>query len=361
MEKTVNYNGYEISQYRPHLMSQVVNVLRYLWGDDHNRNLSYFRWKYDENPYTEHPLGIVALHKGKVIGFRGYFATRWQIYEKKDTIIVLCPGDTCVHPDHRRKRLSLAMGNMAMYEYASKYRVFLNLSAGKNSVPGYLRMGFIPLFDKVYMTRCNLFALVRFILTANKSTKSYGGKIAFGDFGDIEVRDCPRPEEMHAVISRQEYKDQRIILYQDEEFFSWRYNNKMYKYVFYYCRQDNITTGYIVLRITKNARRAYIVDYAANDSKTLRKMLKFIIKMKHFDILSIYHFSLEGNFVQIFNNLHFKTNGLIQIIERKSRGEWPLLVRPVKRNYAESDCFIEELDIRRIENWAIKAICSDGG
>jgi len=81
-------------------------------------------WKYDDNPYTESPLGIMALYKGKVVGFRGYFATRFQIKGKNDKIISLCPGDTCVHPDHRRKGLSVAMGNRASEEYSGKYLFF---------------------------------------------------------------------------------------------------------------------------------------------------------------------------------------------------------------------------------------------
>ncbi len=67
--------GYDIKLYRSDLMSQVVNLLQHLWGDDTGGNLPYFKWKYIDNPYTEHPPGIVALYKGNVIAFRGYFAT----------------------------------------------------------------------------------------------------------------------------------------------------------------------------------------------------------------------------------------------------------------------------------------------
>ena len=70
---------YETRRYRSEFFPQVVDQLQYLLGNDHNNNRSYFKWKYDDNPYTESPLGIMALYKGKVVGFRGYFATRFQI------------------------------------------------------------------------------------------------------------------------------------------------------------------------------------------------------------------------------------------------------------------------------------------
>jgi GNAT superfamily N-acetyltransferase len=118
------FDEYEILLYHSEFFPQVVDLLKYLLGNDHNTNRDYFKWKYDDNPYTESPLGIMALYKGTVVGFRGYFATRFQIKGKNDKIISLCPGDTCVHPDHRRKGLSVTMGNRASEEYSGKHLFF---------------------------------------------------------------------------------------------------------------------------------------------------------------------------------------------------------------------------------------------
>ena len=79
-------SGYEIKLYQADLMSQVVNLLPYLWGENHGQNLSYFKWKYHENPFTDNPLGIVTLYKGKVVGFRGYFSTKWKVRGKDHDI-----------------------------------------------------------------------------------------------------------------------------------------------------------------------------------------------------------------------------------------------------------------------------------
>jgi GNAT superfamily N-acetyltransferase len=375
--------GYEINLYQPALMHQVVDLLHYHWGNNHDNNLSYFKWKYVDNPFTDSPLGIVALHKGEVVGFRGYFATRWQIREKDYKITVLCPGDTCVHPDHRMKGLSVTMGNMAMKEYESKYKIFLNLSAWKNSVPGYLKMGFVPLSDKTYLTRLtnplgmlfpvklvslldrthlkSLYRLIKkYLLESKTKSELCEKKITFGEFYNIVVADSPRAEEMYSVISKQDCDGRKISLLQDERFFRWRFNNKRNKYVFYYSRKNNITTGYIVMRISKNNRFGYIVDYAENDSAALKNILQYIIKAKHFDILLIFNCSLSDSILQILKGLRFKKKSLLQIGKKIVKGVWPLLVRPVKKKYFEGDWFIEGLDVRKIENWEIKEICSDG-
>jgi GNAT superfamily N-acetyltransferase len=333
--------------------------LQYLYGNNPDRNLSYFKWKYHDNPYTEHPLGMVALHHGKVVGFRGYFATMWQINEHNGEMIVLCPGDTCVHPDHRRKGLSVAMGNKAMEEYAQRYKIFFNFSATKNSLPGYLRMGFVPLVPKTYLTRCAGLGLFKLIWREKKRSGWRPEDIAFGEFNDVVVSDRPRPKQMHTVIATKDIDRNKVTLRQDEDFFGWRFNNKRNKYVFYYHRKNNVTTGYVVVGVSPITGRGYILDYGQNDDKAIERILSYAVKMKHFDVLSIYNFGLSDNLSKILYGLRFKTDSLIRTIEKKVKGELPLLLRPVRRKYVEKDFFLKGLDIRRIENWRIKGICAD--
>jgi GNAT superfamily N-acetyltransferase len=350
---------YEISWYRPEFMSQALDVLQYLYGDNLDSNLSYFKWKFHDNPYTEHPLGMVALHHGKVVGFRGYFATMWQLNEKKDKMIVLCPGDTCVHPNHRRKGLSVAMGNKAMEEYAQRYKIFFNFSATRNSLPGYLRMGFVPFVPKTYLTRCAGLGLFKLIWREKRRSGWRPERIAFGKFDDIIVSDGPRPKDMQAVVAGENPKGRQITLRQDEDFFGWRFNNKRNKYVFYYHRKDNVTTGYVVVGVSPTTGRGYILDYAQDDDTAIQRILSYAVKMKHFDVLSIYHFGLSDDLLKTLYGLRFKTNSLIRTIERRVKGELPLLLRPIRKNYVESDFFVNGLDMRRVDNWGLKGICAD--
>jgi hypothetical protein len=123
----VTHSEYSIEPYRVELAGEVADLLRSLVGPQIEENFSYLKWKYHDNPYSDRPLGIVALYGGRVVGFRGYFATRWQIPEKSDRILILGPGDTCVHPDHRMKGLSIRMGNRAMEDFERDYMGLLNM------------------------------------------------------------------------------------------------------------------------------------------------------------------------------------------------------------------------------------------
>ena len=158
-------SDYQAIPYRSKFKLRVAELLRGLWSDDPAENLSYFEWKYEDNPYTETPLGIVVLHDGNVVGYRGYFACRFEVRGKNNDISILIPCDTCVSPDHRRKGLSVVMGDLAKKEYAERHPLFLNMTCTHKSLPGYRRMGFLPLANKVFLTRASLIGSARYILS----------------------------------------------------------------------------------------------------------------------------------------------------------------------------------------------------
>jgi hypothetical protein len=352
-------SGYAISLYSSESLHEVVELLQYLWGDDFDKNLEYFRWKYDENPYVKIPLGVTALFNSRIVGFRGYFAAKWHIPGKNREIIVLNPGDTVVHPDHRMQGLSLKMGRMAMDVFASEYNIFFNHSASAKSTPGYLKMGFMPLLNKSVLSRYTLPGLARFLIMARFNPKKDNRKILYGEFDNIIVSDAPKPKAMAAVITSRAKHDVKITLLQDEVFFDWRYRNKRNRYAFYYYQNNGKIAAYIVIRQSQNGRRGYICDYAAHENRLIEDLLTFIIKKKHFDVISIYQLNLCSELYGFLLKTGFSDKGLLRRIEKKIIGEWPLLVRPVKRTVTETDWLIEGLDVRRTEHWEIKEICSD--
>ena len=355
------HEEYEIKQYSHEYVLPVVNLLQqYLWSGNLDDNVSYFKWKYHDNPYAEHPLGVVALYEGRVMGFRGYFPIRYEIAGRNSHITILCPGDTCVHTDHRRVGLSVIMGNRAIEEYSQDYRVMLNFTSTKKSLPGYQKLGFSQLGVKAFVTRCSIAGLMRYIVSYHEALPLSAGRVTFGTFDDIVVSESPKPQEMASLVAEQNGGESgKIRLLQDEAFFHWRYAHKRKKYIFYFLRTDDAISGYVVVGASPNNRRGYIIDYADGNGASLEHIVRRIIEMKHFDIISISMFCLSDAMSQSLRRLGFKTNSVVRKIEEILNGELPLLIRPVKQVYSESDFIIEGLDIRDIGNWSFKAICAD--
>ena len=76
-------------------------------------------------------------------------------------------------------------------------------------------------------------------------------------------------------------------------------------------------------------------------------------------MLSIYHFSVSDEFREKLADMGFRASGLARRLEHKKTGELPVLIRPVRKSYTETDWKIEGLDIRNINNWQMTEICSD--
>lgn len=349
---------YQIVHYQAEMRAEVVSVLSQLLRGDPVTNDRYFGWKYEQNPHADSLLGIVALHQGEVAGFRGYGTARWHNGRGK-TLRVLIPGDTCVALNHRQKGLSVAMGKLAMTDYAASYRLFLNLSCTRDSLPGYLHLGFAPLASKVYLSRYGLFGLLRYILASKKELPLSASKIRYGKFDDISVSETPMPMEMASIIERQGSDPDTFQLCQDEGFFRWRFAEPGGKFVFYYRTVGDDTVAYLVMAVTPGNQRGYVFDHADIDGESTSRLLEFIIARRDLSVLSVFDHSVGPPLKNTLRRLGFHAGGMMGAMERKVRGNMPLFVRPVRAEPCEDDWLIDGIDIRAKENWSIKGVCSD--
>lgn len=356
----MKHKEYEIELYQSKHKEETVDVLQHLWGEDLENNTSYFTWKYEDNPYTKRPLGIVALIKGHVVAFRGYYATGWEIPDRNHKFIMLSPTDLCVHPDHRLQGLSIAMAKKGTDTFSGSYRIFLNTTTTRPSYPGYLKLGFFPLVEKSRISKYSLNGMAKFLMFRKKQKDYSRARIQLGQFDNILVTGEPKPEDMARVRHSHIYDGHKLQPTRDEVFYRWRFKHTRHQSLFYFALEGDIVTGYVVIRLTKNKRRGNIVDFAESQASTIEKILKFLIKAKHFDVLSIYTYSADGQILPSLIKLGFKEKNLLRRMEKRVFGELPLFVKPAVNIPKEADWSYEGLDIRKAENWSIKEICSDG-
>ncbi len=335
---------------------RVADLLRHLTHAASSWNRDYLTWKYLDNPFVERPLGIVAVVGREVVGFRGYYATPWQVPASSYEILVLSPGDTCVHPGHRRKGLSVEMGRAAMQELHPDYRIFLNMTAGASSAPGYLRMGFVPLHDK---SRLTLTSFGRWARALPRLRGSPLAGVEFGEFGDIAVSPDPLHEEMGRVAMDPSSSEAKLTPLQDERFFRWYFRVPRMNHVFYYAREHGRVTGYVVLRVEEFGQRATIADYSRRSFAAVARILRFLARSRTFSLISIYSFTPNPELRRLLDQLGFRVDCAYERLRRRMNRVWPLFVRPVRVNPEDEDWFVERLDIREISSWEISEIRSD--
>ncbi len=348
-----------LETYRSAGAGEVADLLASLTGLPSAVNLGYLRWKYEQNPFTPEPLAVVARERDRPVGFRGYFASPWRIAGRPERFIILCPGDTYVSPSHRKRGLSVALGRLALESFAGRGKIFLNTSCTSQSLPGYSRMGFAPLAPKRFLTRCGIFPLAAYLLTSSKRLPISPGRISFGRQGDFAVSDSPRPAEMAKLAAGRSHGKARVSLDRDESFFRWRFKNPLRRYVFYYLMTGESCIGYLVVGLSPNARRAYILDWAPDDVSPVTRLLEYVANSGHFDLLSILDFSLPSDLVPVLRRLGFSATGPMGRLERLVKGNLPLLVRPPGDPSQRENWMVEELDLGDPENWSIRGICGD--
>ena len=118
--------------------------------------------------------------------------------------------------------------------------------------------------------------------------------------------------------------------------------------------------GYLVIGISPfSIRRGTLLDYAENKSGAVEKILQYIMESDHFYSLSIPSYGLNNTMIQTLKRLDLYQSLLSQMEAKEAKKELPLLVRPVKKTISDNDWLINGFDIRNIDNWEIKPICSD--
>jgi GNAT superfamily N-acetyltransferase len=358
----LHHNEYEILSYSNEFFPEVIDLQKYLWPSYTKTMQNYFKWKFQDNPINRSPFGVVALFQGRVVGFKGFFVTRWAI-ETSDNVLMLSPADICVHPEHRKKGLFKSMNDFAIEEYEnSEYRAFIALSVNTSSSARYGKMGWIKIASRVNLRQYKLSGLINWIYSNRTGKSLHKQRVKYGKFNNIEVSNEPRPEEMHNILISQKNPINKITLFEDLDFLKWRFLNIRRKYFFYYRFTNEKLDGYLIIENADNSTSGHIMDFAEKNEGTIIKLLEYVVKENHFDILSIWNINLNNKLSKILEDLHFSTNNLIGKIEKKFHSEFPalpIMVRPIKKIVKEDDWFIQGIDIRDINNWQIRRICSD--
>lgn len=335
----------------------VLRVLGYLWGDDYQKNKAYFDWKYLQNPHTTGWPGIVATAGGAVVGFRGYFPARVEVNGRRRAIVQ--PGDTCVHPRHRRTGLSVAMGRVATEMFAPNYDFFLNFSCTKRSLPGYKRLGFHELAPKYFVNRTGIPGMTRYVLASKGLLGDRPGTARSRNPEVVMITSQARPDAMIELVSRTVIPTDKIVLARDHGYFSWRFRSPRHRYLFVYVTSGQDMQAYVVLGLSSNGRRAYILDHAQDNRDSLRIAMESLISARHFDIISMLGYGVDADMGAVLQSTGFSAHSLVRIIEKRMHGELPVLVRPLQSASGTAEFLLAGLDVRRTENWSLKPLISD--
>lgn len=124
---------------RPAILALAVRALGWT-GDD--RDLAFFRWKHDENPFGVSPAWV-ATAGGRVVGFRTML--RWELHRGDVVRRMVRAVDTATDPEHRGRGLFRRLTLQALDELSGEGVDAVFNTPNDQSRPGYLAMGWVQL------------------------------------------------------------------------------------------------------------------------------------------------------------------------------------------------------------------------
>jgi GNAT superfamily N-acetyltransferase len=106
------------------------------WTDQDAR---YLVWKHAQNPFGASPMWI-AETDGRVVGFRAFL--RWEFVDSGDTVVRSVRAvDTATDPDYQGQGVFTGLTRTAVDELSSEGVAFVFNTPNRQSLPGYLKMG----------------------------------------------------------------------------------------------------------------------------------------------------------------------------------------------------------------------------
>ncbi|MFC7234758.1 GNAT family N-acetyltransferase [Halosegnis marinus] len=129
----------ETYAYRPYEAGDAegfLDLYRSVWGRE--RTTEWFRWRFEENPYTEAVPMVVAERDGELVGAEPCLAMR--VSGGGTGALALQPADWIVHPDHRRRGVFSGMTESLLDRYADRAALFFNFPS-EALVPGVEKFG----------------------------------------------------------------------------------------------------------------------------------------------------------------------------------------------------------------------------
>jgi hypothetical protein len=123
--------------------------------------------------------------------------------------------------------------------------------------------------------------------------------------------------------------------------------------------RNNRVAAFVVLGMYPYNRRLHLLDYAAETATVLEGILNWLTRRAPADILMVNRYALGPQMPALFEKYGFREDRLLGRIDKVRSGEFPLLIRPVKKAFAATDFLLGDVDLREISHWSLKPFCSD--
>ena len=206
----------------------------------------WFDWKYRENPFVDHvPIVVATDAEERVVGARPLFALPMAVGTEQ--FLGLQPGDTMVHPDHRRQGLFTRMTERTIERYADREAALFFNFPNPQSGAGYRKLGWrdVGAVETYYRVQ----SPGAWIGDGSRAASAAGRAVDLGASGVYRLLEAAAPTVDDVFVERHRTPPAELLadLYRSaapdgfhaarsERYVRWRYRNPRWSYLTYVAR-----------------------------------------------------------------------------------------------------------------------------
>jgi hypothetical protein len=308
----------EIVRYRPEHEPLVARLQTLLWSPDPELNARYLEWKYERNPWADDPPRIyLAMQGDRLLGMRGFFASRWEVGSARRTVAIPLADDLVLRAESRNAGLVTRIMAVALSDLAEAgFDYVFSLSAGMVTLLGSLSMGWRSagrydpwaLRDPATPWQTRLRSRVArtpllWRLSGAELLRAAAERAPFRSFDrarsvppGIETSGQPRSQAMARLVAELGH-DGRLRHVRTPEYLAWRFANPLHEYRFLYATGAEGLDGYLVLRsraVPSGQARVCIADLEGRSARVRAELLAAAVETGRFLELAAWTSTLQA-------------------------------------------------------------------
>lgn len=331
--------------------AQLIKLLAFKWKGKNRKQIEQqFTWRYESNPFDTTAAIFLASHENEITGFRGVIVQ--TLILNSEQYKGFMPADAIVHPSFRRMSVFSQLNTTIISRIHDRYsgKAFvLNLTSNKMSRSGNLKQGWqrAKTCKKTYY-RVSRYNYLRYLITKNKIPSNTSDLIAEQENMRFEFSNTIRAREL-ALFWEKHRPENKITALRNEDYYSWRYLAPGSDYVFLYATIQGKLEGYLILRKGRWSKYT-LEEYHATSLEILKKML--VLAQKKLAVTVLKTETMSNDQRIILRDAGFEQrSGVLSVLWKPK--QIPILVRPMLVEPGEKDFFIQNMDIRDMENWLL--------
>lgn len=344
---------FKFQLYAPEYRKQTIALLGLLWKkvkpESHD---AFFKWKYEDNPYSESPLIMICIAEEKVVGALGHMIQRLMINGTPHNICI--PVDGIVHPDYRMygiysKMLREGVKDILALNEIYDLKFFFNASSNAASAPGLVKYGWKSLSPRTYYDK---FSFINMLFRPKRKYLSQDVSLDFSHRNlqyRLEITSEVRIKDMEIILSN---RVDKIFVIHDLEFFNWKYSLNKENYRFVYLYSGLNPAAYMVLNCG-SSKQSSIEEYGFTDYKSLQLLITKTMQSLRLGILRLFVATIPKEEISTLHKSGFirESRVLLRLLKQKVRT--PVYIKTIDGKGSDQDYSLNGINCLDGNNWRL--------